>query len=163
VDAPLHFLAGGRSVDELPLEKLVGPARLIDLASGGQLEAGARLGVEALAPFAEFIRPGARLLCRTGWDRRFGGPGFYDGYPSIDPTAARLLAERGIWLLGLDTPSPSVEPEEVHRILLGAGVVILEALTGLERLPDEFLLAALPLKLRGGDGSPARAVAILDV
>ena len=102
------------------------------------------------------------MLLRTGWDAQAGGPGYFEGHPSLTAEAARWMASRGIVLLGLDTPSPAEEWEECHRVLLGAGVAIVEGLAGLHRLPARFTFIALPLRLIGLDGSPVRAAAILD-
>ena len=164
LDAPRHFFEDGRGVDAIALERCFGPATLIDLAPGGALPAKCPITVEMLAPFAECFAPGARVVYRTGWDRQFGRPEFFTEYPTLTLDAARWIAERRIALLGMDTPTPSVEAVECHRLLLAPGVeiVILEALTGLDALPSRFTLSALPLKVRDGDGAPVRAVAILD-
>ncbi len=164
LDAPFHFFEDGATVDQIDLERLCGPARLLDLAPGGALEPGARLTPESFEQHAELFQPGARVLYRTGWDQRFGGAEFFEGYPALTPEAARWIASRGIALLGMDTPSPSDDWLPVHQALLGpgAGIVIVESLANLHRLPAQFTFIGFPLKLKGRDGSPIRAVAALE-
>ena len=160
LDAPLHYFADGLPVDRIPLERFYGPAAAADLAPGGGLEEGTAITIESLAPHAAVFEPRARVILRTGWSRRFGTPGFFERHPCLTPESAEWIAARGIWLLGLDTPSPAGDAAPVHQVLLGAGIVILESLANLEALPPRFTLAAFPLKLAGRDGSPLRAVAI---
>lgn len=161
VDAPGHFLEGGAGVSGLPLQTLVGPARVLDVrrAPGGVI------GPAALAPYADLVQPGARVLLRTDWDPAPGGS-FFEGFPALDEAGARWLVRRGVALVGLDTPSPGPLDERgraVHRILLGAGMVLVESLRGLGALGTEpFTLAVLPLALDGCNGSPCRAVAMLE-
>jgi arylformamidase len=161
VDAPRHVFDAGMPVDRIPLERFSGPAALADLAPGGALAPGTPIGVEALERHAAAFAPGGRTLIRTGWDRRAGTEAYFKNFPSLTVEAARWIAARRIGLLGMDTPSPAVAWEEVHRILLGpvAEIVLLEGLRGLERLPSRFTLMAFPLALAGRDGSPVRAVA----
>jgi kynurenine formamidase len=76
--------------------------------------------------------------------------------------AARYLAGRGIRLLGMDTPTPGRDWYELHHILLGAEIVVVESLANLGEVPDSFTLSAFPLSFKGLDGSPIRAVAIVE-
>ncbi len=139
VDPPAHFLPGGTTVDALPLEPFLGPARLADVAFGRPVLA------QDLAPSL----PAERLLLRTG------------GMP-LTAEAARAVAAAGVRLLGVDglSVAPAEAPGEVHRILLAAGVVIVEGLALTDVPPGAYTLVCLPLKLQGGDGAPARAVLI---
>jgi arylformamidase len=164
LDAPYHFYEDGRTVDEIALERFFGPAALVDLAPGGVLAPGTPLTMEHFAPYADRFTPGARVLYRTGWDRWYGRPEFFTEFPTLTLEATRWIAERRIGLLGMDTPTPSVDFLECHRLLLAPGleIVIVESLAGLERLPARFTLAAFPLKLGRGDGSPIRAVALVE-
>ena len=162
LDAPFHFFRDGGTVDRIPLERLYGPATLVDLAPGGSLGKGATITLQMLQPFASAFEPGGRVVLRTGWDERFGTPEFFADHPSLTAEAARWIAGREIGLLGMDMPSPAVDPAEIHKILLGADVLLLEAVANLAALPERFTLAAFPLKLEGRDGAPVRAVAILD-
>jgi kynurenine formamidase len=164
LDAPYHFFDGGATVDRIPLDRFCGQAALVDLAPGGALAPRTEIGVAIMEVHGEAFAPGARVLCRTGWDRRWGQAGFFTDHPSLTIDAARWIASRRIALLGLDTPSPSVHELEVHRILLGPGaeIVIVESLANLDRLPPRFTFIGFPLPLAGCDGSPIRAVALCD-
>lgn len=164
LDAPRHFFDDGAALDQLPLDQFCGPAVCIDLAPGSALEPGTSIDVSVLTPHAAQFLAGARVLFRTGWDRRYGQPGYYENWPSLAEAAARWIAARGIGLLGLDTPGVDRAEPICHRILLSppGGLVLLENLAGLERLPPRFTLVALPLKIVGGEASPVRAAALVD-
>lgn len=159
VDAPYHFFDDGATVERLDLTACIGPALLVDLSRKAASEP---IGVADLAQWAPRIGPGSRVIYRTGWDSRLGQPGYFEGYPSMTTDVARWLAGRGIALLGMDTPSPGVDWKDVHEILLGSGVVILEELANLDQVGvEEFVLVAEPLRLAGADGSPVRALALV--
>jgi kynurenine formamidase len=164
LDVPFHFYDDGKTVDQMPLERFYGPAVLVDLAPGSYLPAKTPITVEMLAAHEAKFQPAARLIYRTGWDRAFGTPECFSDFPTLTPDAARWIAERRIGLLGMDTLTPSVAWKEVHEILLAKGVeiVIVEGLRNLDKLPERFTLAAFPLNIKGRDGSPIRAVAIVD-
>ena len=155
LDAPAHFLAAGATVDRLPLGALVGPARLVDFTS---LPADPACQLDRLGQ----VSPGERLLIRTDWDRQFGRPAYYKEFPSFSSDTVRALAGGPVALIGLETPSLCADhaaDAEAHRLLLSAGVVIVEGLTGLSRLPEQVWLIVLPLPLTGLDGSPCRVIA----
>ena len=163
MDAPRHFLPEGATIDSQPLCACIGPARVIDLTP---VEPRESISVERLGPWAEKIRPGDRVLLRTDWSRRHGTPAYRDELPRIDVALARWLVERGVVLLGVEPPSVADvnSPEEltaVHRVLLEGGVTVVEGLADLDRITSEIVeLIVLPLRIRDGDGSPVRAVAI---
>jgi kynurenine formamidase len=158
-DAPAHFLPAGSGIDAAPLSAFYGPAKVLRIPRGKR-EA---ITAADLAAFDGALVPGARVLIHTGWDARWGLDGFFLEGPFLSTDAARLLAKRRIALLGLDMATPAPEnAEEVHRILMEAGITILEGLANLGNCPDAFTLCAFPLLLKGLDGSPVRAVAIVD-
>jgi kynurenine formamidase len=167
MDAPLHFVSGGRTIDRVALEKCVGPARVFDLAHKAPYS---QITVDDLAPFAGQITPQSRVLLRTDWDRHADADDYRTHFPRISVELARWLAEKRIWLLGVQSPSvASLRPEDrqelidVHQTLLRAEIVIVEGLANLDRLPQEVAqFVALPLKLDGIDGSPTRPIAIVD-
>lgn len=165
MDAPYHFVAQGETLDNLVLEKCVGPAQLIDLTF---IEPRDLITVEHLAPYAEKIGAGSRLLLKTGWSARADTPEYRDLLPRVSLPLAEWLAERRIALLGVETPAVAdVNSKEeltiVHQALLGAEIVIVEGLANLDALrQNEVTFIALPLRLEGGDGSPVRAIAIED-
>jgi len=164
LDVPFHFYENGKTLDQVPLERFYGPAVLIDLAPGGSLPPKSPIGVEMLDRHRETFQPGARVVFRTGWDRRFGSPEYFSDYPTMTIEAAHWIAGKRIGLLGMDLPTPSIHSKDVHWALLAKEVeiIIVEGLTNLDRLPARFVLAAFPLNIQGRDGSPIRAVAIVD-
>jgi kynurenine formamidase len=163
LDAPFHFYDDGKTLDQMRLEQFYGPAALVDLAPGSHLKAKTPLTVEMFERHSRKFRPGAKLLYRTGWSRKFGTPEFFSDFPTLTLEAARWIAARRIGFLGMDTPTPSTDWKECHLILLKRGVeiVIVEGLTNLEMLPPRFTFIGFPLNLKGRDGAPIRAVALI--
>jgi len=164
LDAPYHFFDDGKPVDRIPLDRFYGPASLVDLAPGGALAPGTPITLDMLRPQEAEFQPGAKVLYRTGWDRTYNTTEFFDGYPTLTVEAARWIAERRIGLLGMDTGTPSVDARECHEALLGEGVeiVIVESLANLDRLPERFTFIGFPLRITGRDGSPIRAIAVVE-
>ncbi|HUG90126.1 MAG TPA: cyclase family protein [Planctomycetaceae bacterium] len=162
MDAPRHFLDGGATIDQQPLSRCCGPAKVLDLTPVQPREL---FGVERLARWAERIVPGDRLLLRTDWHRRFGTEAYRHELPRISVELARWLVERQVALLGVEPPSVAdvnnlEEITAVHQILLRGNVVIVEGLAHLDEIPVETVeFVALPLRVAGGDGSPVRAIA----
>ncbi|MBM3465076.1 MAG: cyclase family protein [Armatimonadetes bacterium] len=154
IDAPLHFLAGTRSVDCLDAEKLIGPCRVLDLARAGRRIR--RADLEAHAP-----APGERLLFKTENKDALRRGDFDQTYAALDLEAAEFLAEIGVALVGIDHLSIEgfgSDGHPVHKALLAREVVILEGLDLVDVPPGAYDLVALPLRLQGLDGSPARAM-----
>jgi arylformamidase len=158
VDAPKHFFDDGAGVDALPLDVLMGPARLIAFA-----DAVASIGEAELNPHE--LRGVTRLLIRTRnsvW-LASGTSEFHPDYTYLAPDGAAYLVGLGIKLVGVDYLS--VEQfhsghHRTHRTLLSAGVVIVEGLALAEPPPGDYEFRCLPLRLAGLDGAPARAVLI---
>lgn len=149
IDAPSHYLKGGMTVDEIPPAVLVGPARVLDCGGAGEV-----ISPDHLAGRIDGART---ILLKT----RFSGrQEFEPRYPALSLEAADLIVEAGITCLGTDTPSIEAFNGDgsVHRRLLGSGMVILELLD-LSAVPEgNYFMTALPLRLRGADGSPVRAI-----
>lgn len=179
LDAPFHFAEGGRPVDAIPIERLVAPAVVIDVAERAAAVPEYALGREELLAFEARhgrIPAGAVVLLRTGWDRFWSDRARYLGdatpgdasklrFPSFGAGAAELLVERGVVGVGVDTASIDVGSSRdfpVHRMLAARDVYGLENLRGLEALPSTgATLVALPMKIAGASGAPVRAVALL--
>ena len=163
MDAPRHFLADGKTIDQQALSVCIGPARVIDVAPAAPRQL---ISVDDLGPAADRIQPGERLLFRTDWHHRHGTPEYRDELPRISIELARWIVERRVALIGVEPPSVAdvnnkQELTEVHQTLLHASVVIVEGLANLDRLESaQVQFIALPLRIDGGDGSPVRAVAI---
>ncbi len=158
VDAPVHFLPGGSTVDQLPLSRLSGPATVVEV----RRERLTAIGADDLARF-DFPR-GQMLFLKTGWGTRYADATYWES-PFLDESAARYLLERDIQALGVDLISPD-EPAHparrvgfeypVHCVLLGAGVPIIENLN-LEAVPaGTYEAVALPILIEGADGAPCR-------
>lgn len=161
VDAPAHVLAKGAALADLPLARFAGPGVLLDLRS----RPGLAITAADLEPHLPWLRGRAPafVLLRTGDAGRWGDPAYFTAGAHLTPEAALLLSGQGLSGIGLD--AASVDPHDsrglpAHRMLLGAGLVIVENLRGLEQLPRSgFTFLGLPVL--GGDGSPVRAAAIL--
>lgn len=165
LDAPSHFVADGSTVDEIDPASLVGPARCAQV----EVAADTAIEVDDLAGQCAGAQPGEALLVRTGWDAEYGGQG-YARHPYLSEDCARWVVDRGFRLLGVDTVTPELPvhlrpdgyPAPVHHTLLGSGVLIVENLDLRAVAGRACTLVVAPLRIAGGDGSPARALALLD-
>jgi arylformamidase len=156
VDAPSHFLPGRDTVDRLPLERLIGPAVVLDLPT--ELES---VGADDLA--RQNLHGQRRVLLRTRNSAVSAPTHFTPGYCALTPGGAEYLLERGVELVGID--ALSIEPFgsadfAVHHLLLARGVVIVEGLDLSSISAGVYQFVCLPLRLEGLDGAPARAVLI---
>jgi arylformamidase len=156
IDAPMHFVRDGASIDRVSLEPLIGPARVIDIPDGVQAINAAELNRHGW-------KGAPRVIFRTrssvrGW---MNSPTFHRDFAYIAPDAAQLLADAGVQLVGIDylsaeqfgAPAPMT-----HRILLGKGIPIVEGLALEGVRAGDYDLIVLPMKVGGHEGAPARAV-----
>ncbi|HVG32792.1 MAG TPA: cyclase family protein [Pyrinomonadaceae bacterium] len=183
IDAPVHFAKGGRTVDQIPLEQLTGTAVIIDVQKQCEANRDYQITTEDLQAWEKkngTITNGAIVLLRTGYGRRWPDRQSYMGtdergagavaklhFPGLHPEAARWLTlSRQIKAVGLDTPSIDYGQStlfESHRILFEKNVPAFENLANLDQLPlKDFLLIALPMKIKGGSGGPLRVIAIVN-
>lgn len=156
IDAPRHFLVGGASVERIAVDVLVGPALVVEMPVDREITA-ADLEAASIPPAAE------RLLFKTRNSRLLDDEDFRRDFVYLTLDAARWLVERGVRLIGIDYLSVEemdADPNIVHQTLLRAGVVIVEGADLRQVAPGPYLLACLPLKLEGADGSPVRAVLV---
>jgi kynurenine formamidase len=180
LDAPIHFAEGKTTVDRIPLERLIAPAVVIDVADRTANNADYRLTADDIRTWETrngTIAAGTIVLLRTGWGSRwpdrksyFGDdtPGATDNlhFPSYGEDAARLLVEqRHVAAIGVDTASIDYGQSRdfiVHRVANGADVPGIENIAHLETLPARGAwLMALPMKIAGGSGGPVRIVAVV--
>ncbi|HEX2250029.1 MAG TPA: cyclase family protein [Gemmatimonadales bacterium] len=180
LDAPVHFAEGKWTTEQIPLDRLVGEAVVIDVIAEADADPDYRIDRAALRAWEDGrIRPESTIvLFRTGWSRRWPDRAAYLGtaqmgpdavpqlhFPGIDSAAARWLVERKVRAVGIDTPS--IDPGQsrtfpTHQILSGANIPAFENLTNLDRLPPTgSFVVALPMKIRGGSGGPLRIVALI--
>ena len=146
VDAPLHFLEGAAGAEALPLEALLGPCVVVEVAGLAESDvAAAPEGAERIL----FKTPNSELWARDEFPEEFA---------RLDGAGASLLVERGVKLVGVDYLS--VGDHDAHRTLLGAGVVPIEGLDLRGIDPGEYFLVCAPLKLVGSDGAPARVLLV---
>ncbi len=162
VDAPAHMLANTKSLEHLPLDQFMGRAVTLNLnALPSQ-----KIGVAELKPHHDRLNRAAFVLLHTGWSKYWGQPRYYKRFPVLDHSAARWLGNFGLKGLGIDAPSldaPGSSDYPIHKLFLSRNVVLIENLTHLDRLPQApFTLACFPLPIQRADGSPVRAVAIIE-
>lgn len=164
VDAALHFLPDGRSIDQYPAGDFTGPGIVLDVAREGVVP----LDRPELEERAPDVRPGDIVFFGFGYGARFGTPGYVD-HPYLTADAAAWLVERGVRMIGVDTPTPDLGGAHrpvgfgfpVHMTLLRHDILIFEHLgPELARLGDRRVeIVAAPLPIRGADGAPARVLA----
>jgi arylformamidase len=158
VDAPRHFLQDGGDVAAMPLDRLMGSAMVVDVVPRG------RSVQLSDIQWPREPKSGDRILLRTGWGKHWGQTDYFSAFPNLEMDVVRYLAQQGIAVLGLDTPTPNDEdPRAVHEILLGQQIILIEGLINLECIPTwEGVLICLPLPMVSLDGSPARVVFVTD-
>ena len=180
IDAPLHFAEGRLAVDEIPLQKLIAPAVVIDVRASVTENRDYRLSRQDLDRWESrhgLIQQGAVVLMLTGWGQGWPDRSRYLGsatpsdpktlhFPGFSKEAAEFLVkERHIDGIGIDTPSIDHGPSQdfiVHQIINGANLYGLENIANLEKLPPKgAILLALPIKIKGGTGGPVRIIAVL--
>jgi kynurenine formamidase len=182
VDAPLHFAAGRQPVEDIPLERLVARAVILDASEQSERQPDYQVTTADFQAWEARHGPlpsDAILLIRTGFSRRWPDAARYLGtaargdeavanlhFPGLHPDAARwLVANRPIKAIGIDTASIDYGQSklfESHRILYERDIPAFENLTSLERLPEVgAFVVALPMKIKGGSGAPLRAIAIV--
>ena len=180
LDAPIHFAEGRQTSDKIPLDHLMGPAVVIDIAKQSAANADYMLTSEDVLAFERMhgqIKPGTIVLLRTGWSTRWPDKKQYLGddtpgdasalhFPSFSEPAARLLIERrNVKAIGVDVASIDYGQSKdfiVHRIAADRNVPGLENLTNLDQLPPTGAqVIALPIKIEGGSGGPVRVIALI--
>lgn len=156
IDAPLHFVKGGATVDQIPLYKFAGPALLIEVSPSAKI-------VDAAELNRHQWRGAKRILFKTrsSYDNFWDDKEFHKDFVGIAPDAAQLLADAGVELVGIDYLSAEQfgAPEPLtHRALLGKGVVIVEGLDLRKVSGGNYNLVVLPIRLKGLEAAPARAI-----
>ena len=154
IDAPYHFEDSGKTVDELSLDVLVGPCKVFAMPDVRAITATQIAKLD--------LRDTSRVLFKTR-NGRLWGKGFCRSFTYLTPDGAKALVEKGVRLVGIDYLSVEKFGSKdfaTHHTLLRRNVVILEGLDLSKIKPGNYTLVALPLKIAGGDGSPARVVLI---
>ena len=158
-DAPLHFIDRATCLADVDVSKYIGPAVVIDCTAKKAME---MIGIADVEAYKDKIVDHRRVIFKTGWSRHYNEQKFFTDYPSISIELATWLADNGVVMIGVE--APSLNPGdyiEVHQILLGSGIAIVEGLTNLDELPsEEIFFVGPPLNVKDGDGFPIRALAI---
>jgi len=164
-DAPRHFVKDGQTIDQIPLDRFIGPAYVVDFSDSKPLQE------RTVADFEAKLgsRKPERIVMRFDWSDNWGKMAYYTSHPFISDEAAQWLADRGCRLLAMDTPMPdnpkngrgTPNDSPVHKIMLGQGIILVEYLTNLRSLKRaDIELIIAPLNIKEGDGSPCRCAAI---
>ncbi len=181
LDAPIHFAEGKWTTDQIPIERLVGQAIVLDVQSGADSSADYRVDYAAINGWEQehgAIPSGSIVLFRTGWARRWPDRAAYLGtlrrgpeaasdlhFPGIDSAAAQWLVDRKVKAVGIDTPSIDYGQSSsfpTHRLLFASNIPAFENVANLDRLPPRgSFVIALPMKIKGGSGGPLRIVALV--
>lgn len=153
VDAPRHFFDDRPGVDALPLDLLVGRARVIDLPQRG--------GITEAHLEAAGLREDLRVLLKTPNSALWNSTEFHKDYTYLTEGAARLLVDQGVKVVGVDYLSVEQFKKAgapAHHVLLGASVVIIEGLNLSDAEAGQYEMYCLPLRIAGADGAPARVI-----
>ena len=163
IDAPAHMLEKGKSLDQLKPESFYGKAICIDVTK----VTGKYIELEHLELFIEKIKLVDFVLLQTGWSKKWKNENYFDGFPVLSEESCNWLVNFNLKGIGVDAISvdPVDELYEMvnHNIIFGKKMIIIENLTNLTSLGQEvFTFACFPLKVENADGSPVRAVAIME-
>lgn len=165
IDAPIHFAVNEHTIDSYPPERFISKVQIVDIPihSSQQL-----LTVHDLKEVADNFIAGESLILRTHWNQYYGLPKFRDELPRVSKELAQWCVNQEVNILGVEPPSVAdvnnlTEVTEIHQILLAGNVMIAEGLTNTEALPNgACILIVSPLLIKGGDGAPARILALVE-
>lgn len=159
MDAPRHFFKNGKTIDEIPLDRMQGEVTIADFSFLKDNEF-------VTKEMINNVNVTKRMIFKFGWGRYWGNKRFFTGWPFFRKDAAEYLISKGVELIAMDTPSPddsrtpfgSEEDSQIHKLFLGNDVILVEYLANLESVKEYsgWNIAAIPLRINGADGSPAR-------
>ncbi len=158
IDAPLHFIENGKSIDELEIDKFIGYAVILDLSNRHIINAE---DIEERIKKSDY-NPGDAIFIYTGWEDMYDSPDYVTKCPGLSKTAAEVIVRYNVKLVGID--SPSIDPAEsqtfdAHKILLSNGIPIIENLCNLKRILNKRVkYYAIPLKIVKATASPVRVI-----
>jgi len=162
MDAPFHFEVNNQTIDEFEVSRFVCDSWVISIDA----YAGQKIKLEDLGVYTDLIKKGDGVILKTGWSANVNENKYREELPGIHESLANWLVGKGINMLAVETPSIAdvmdlEEVTKIHEILLGGDIIIVEGLTNLDSVSKEKVkLIALPLKIKGGDGAPARVIAM---
>ncbi|MBS3124367.1 cyclase family protein [Candidatus Woesearchaeota archaeon] len=164
IDAPSHFVKEGTTIDQIQLSRLIGPITIVDFS---ELKDNQMVNLEMIKK----VQLSDNILFKFGWGKHWKKDYFFQKCPFLSKEAAEYLVSKKVKLIATDTPSlddprtklqgnmlGSVDDSPIHKILLGNGIVLVEYIANLDQLSDlqGWNILALPIKVKGGDGAPAR-------
>jgi kynurenine formamidase len=161
MDAPAHLISDGKTLDQLPVSHFSGKATILAIPPDTR-----QISIDFVRQFAGSIGKADYILLNTGWSRHWGEESYFRDFPVLSEEAASWLVSHSLKGVGMDTIS--ADPVEssaltIHRIILNAGMVIIENLCFPERsYPENLFFCCFPLKITEADGSPVRAMAFTD-
>lgn len=166
MDAPLHFGVNEQTIDQYSPSDLMGKAWIarVNIKQNKQL-----LAIEDLGDIKDKVSVGDSLLIKSNWSKELEKEHYKEGLPRISKALANWCVAKKIKILGVEPPSVAdvsnlLEVTEIHQILLGGQVIIVEGLKNLDLIThDQVFLVALPLKIKNGDGAPARVIAFEEI
>lgn len=162
MDAPFHFDVNDQTIDEFEVSRFICDSWIIPIDAHPKQ----KIKIKDLGKFADLIHSGDGIILQTGWSAFVNEDKYRTELPGIHEDLANWFVEKGINMLAVEPPSIAdvldlKEVTKIHEILLGGDIIIVESLTNLESLSKEKVrLVALPLKIKDGDGAPARVIAI---
>jgi len=164
MDAPFHFEVSDVTIDQIPVGRFITPAWIVDATDTGPQ---GMIELRHLGVLLAEFNPGESLIIKTGWSSKLGTDEYRDELPRISVEFAEWCVENQVNILAVEPPSVAdvndlPEVTMIHEILLGGNVIIVEGLTNLDQISKaKVTLIAMPLKIKNGDGAPARVVAII--
>ena len=158
IDAPLHFIENGNSIEKIPLTKLIGEVTIVDFSS---MKCNHSISKEDISQ----IDISEKILFKFGWGEKWNKMEFYKNHPYFSEEAANYLVSKGVELIGYDTPSPDSslnnnegEDSPIHKIFLKNNIILLEYVANLSKINNfnDWNIVVAPMKIEGSDGSPSR-------
>ena len=163
MDAPVHFGVSDRSIEQIPIERLICYCHIVDITD---IDPGGLIKMDHLHDVIPFLKPNEGLIFHSNWSRFVGDSNMWRNHlPRISKELAEWLVKNNVKMVGVEPPSVAdvnniEELTEIHKILLDGDVIIIEGLTNLDQLRENFVkIIALPLKVLNGDGAPCRVIA----
>ena len=163
LDAPFHFEVNDGTIDNIPPERFFTMCHVVDLIG---IQPKTEIEVSDLGEVQNQLQKGEGLIFRTGWSKFVNETKYRNELPGISKELAEWCVEKGVATIGVEPPSVADVNNmelltEIHRILLGGDIIIVEGLTNLDKISKpKVQFVALPLKIKDGDGAPCRAIVI---
>lgn len=162
VDGPAHIIEGARTLDQMSIDCFAGPSCVLDLSRIKK----PTIDIADLEPFECHIGGEEFVLLHTGWDKYWGRDQYFEGYPILSRDSALWLAGHNLKGVGVDAISVDDVGSKtfpIHKILLEYNTIVIENLVNLLKLPkNSFIFFCMPLKLEKADGSPVRAIGVIE-